>query len=244
VLKHFQRALGGLYQSVLRAELTHRYGVGLGEIVNGQAEIGGVPAELLEVFSKRAAQVAAELGVKLGEFRRRQGRQPTRFERAALEREAAADTRHHKSGHGVVDLRSPWLTEAAEVGVTPDSLWHSIAQARSTGPAPSVTVADVMGELAATRSVWHRFDVLQTVTDRLRPQPGVSGARWSQVVDRAQERVFAACIDLDPANDTVRRRGSDGRSLWVEPVAAQVTSAAVIDQEEAILSWVLDTQPR
>ena len=44
VLKGFQRALGGLYQSVLRAELTARYGVVFGEIVNGQAEIAGVPS--------------------------------------------------------------------------------------------------------------------------------------------------------------------------------------------------------
>ena len=56
-LKRHQRMLGGLYQSVLRAELTHRYGVAWEPIVNGQAEIAGVPAELLEVFSKRAGQV-------------------------------------------------------------------------------------------------------------------------------------------------------------------------------------------
>ena len=93
MLKQHQRALGGLYQSVLRAELTDRYGVAFGEIVNGQAEIAGVPAELLEQFSKRAAQVDAALG---GEARRvppREGRDPTAVERAALEREAAADTR-------------------------------------------------------------------------------------------------------------------------------------------------------
>ena len=47
-LKRHQRMLGGLYQSVLRAELTHRYGVGWEPIVNGQAEIAGIPAELLE----------------------------------------------------------------------------------------------------------------------------------------------------------------------------------------------------
>ena len=68
VLKQHQRALGGLYQSVLRAELTHRYGVGFGEIVNGQAEIAGVPTELFEQFSKRAAQVRDELQAKVGEF--------------------------------------------------------------------------------------------------------------------------------------------------------------------------------
>ena len=42
-LKRHQRMLGGLYQSVLRAELTHRFGVGWEPIVNGQAEIAGVP---------------------------------------------------------------------------------------------------------------------------------------------------------------------------------------------------------
>ena len=42
-LKIHQRMLGGLYQSVLRNELTHRLGVEWGPIVNGQAEIAGCP---------------------------------------------------------------------------------------------------------------------------------------------------------------------------------------------------------
>ena len=108
VLKHHQRALGGLYQSVLRAELTDRYGVALGEIVKGQAEIAGVPTVLLQQFSKRAAQVRAALNDKVDEFRQREGRHPSKFEHAALEREAAADTRHRKTGSGVPDLRARW----------------------------------------------------------------------------------------------------------------------------------------
>ncbi len=118
VLKQHQRAIGGLYQSVLRAELTNRYGVQLAEIVSGQAEIAGVPVELLAVFSKRAAQVDAAVADELDEFRRREGRSPTRFERAAVERQVAADTRPHKSGDGVPDLRTRWRKEAAAVGVT------------------------------------------------------------------------------------------------------------------------------
>ncbi len=46
-LKRHQRMLGGPYQSVLRAELTHRLGVEWRPIVNGQAEIAGIPDELL-----------------------------------------------------------------------------------------------------------------------------------------------------------------------------------------------------
>ncbi len=45
-LKDNQRALGGLYQSVLRAELTARYGVAWEPIVKGQAEIAGIPDEV------------------------------------------------------------------------------------------------------------------------------------------------------------------------------------------------------
>ena len=47
-VKRNQRMLGGLYQSVLRAELSHRYGVAWEPIVNGQAEITGLPPELLD----------------------------------------------------------------------------------------------------------------------------------------------------------------------------------------------------
>ena len=56
-LKGFQRALGGMYQSVLRAEVTARYGVAWGDIAKGQAEIAGIGADVLEVFSKRTVQV-------------------------------------------------------------------------------------------------------------------------------------------------------------------------------------------
>ena len=106
--------LGGLYQSVLRSELTHRFGVEWGPIVKGQAEIAGVPKDLLAVFSKRAAAIDDAMAVKLDEFRHREGRDPSPKERAALEREASADTRGGKSGLGVADLATRWQGEAAD----------------------------------------------------------------------------------------------------------------------------------
>ena len=242
VLKQHQRAFGGLYQSVLRAELTHRYGVAFTEIVNGQAEIAGVPTELLDRFSKRSAQVRCELQVKVAEFRQREGRHPTKFEHAALEREAAADTRLRKAANGVPDLPTRWRREAASIGITAESLIHSIAQAaRSVPPPVKVTVGEVIEDLSTERSAWHRMDILRAVTDRLRPQAGMSGARWAGLVDRAVDRVLSQCVVLDPEGDGARR-GSDGRSVWIEPVAPQVTSHQVLAQEEAILTWVVDAQ--
>ena len=190
---------------MLRAELTHRYGVAFGEIVKGQAEIAGVPVELLEQFSKRAAQVSAALRDKITEFRQREGRHPSKFEHAALEREAAADTRHRKTGHGVPDLQARWRSEAAAIGVTRDTLTDLIAEAaRVAVRQATVTVADVIEDLSEKRSAWHRMDVLEAVTDRLRPRPGMSGGRWTELVDRAVERVLGECVDLDP------ERGDDG----------------------------------
>jgi conjugative relaxase-like TrwC/TraI family protein len=100
-LKLKQRMLGGLYQSLLRSELTARFGVDWHPIVKGQAEIVGAPRELLRAFSKRSVVIDAALKVKVAEFRQREGRDPSRFERAAMGREAAKDTRPKKSGNGV-----------------------------------------------------------------------------------------------------------------------------------------------
>ena len=71
-LKRHQRMRGGLYQSVLRAELTHRFGVEWGPILTGQAEIAGVPNELLDVFSKRSVAITVAMAAKLDDFRRRE----------------------------------------------------------------------------------------------------------------------------------------------------------------------------
>ncbi len=243
-LKRYQRALGGLYQSVLRAELTERYGVGFGEIVNGQAEIAGVPDELFALFSKRTVEVESAVAVKVAEFYQREGRDPTRWERAALTRQAAADTRVHKSGHGIDDLRDRWLAEAATLGTTPESLVESVTAAgRSQSPVAALRIGEVVEALSTSASAWHRAEVLRAICDLQRPVPGIAGTQWAANLERATERVVEHCVDLDPTRcDGTRVRTSDGRSVWIEPVAAHVTSTEILAQEEAIVIWAIDTQ--
>ena len=118
-LKRHQRMLGGLYQSVLRAELTHRYGVGVGadrqrpgrDRRHAPASCSRCsrsgPARSTPRWRPRStSSVAARVGTR------------RRWERAALCREASADTRAHKTGNGVADLRTRWAAEAAELGWT------------------------------------------------------------------------------------------------------------------------------
>ena len=75
-LKRKQRMIGGIYQSVLRAELSHRFGVGWEPIVNGQAEIAGVPPRAGRGVLETGRQVEAALEDKVDEFRARQGAIP------------------------------------------------------------------------------------------------------------------------------------------------------------------------
>jgi conjugative relaxase-like TrwC/TraI family protein len=245
-LKWYQRMLGGLYQSVLRNELTHRLGYDWTPIVNGQAEIAGFPDELRAVFSKRAEEVEAALKVKVADFRQREGRSPSRFERAALEREAAVDTRGRKSGLGVADLATRWQAEAEEVGWTADRLVAEVERAAAErSPADRVTVAEVVESVSATRSSWGRADVVQAICDVHRPVSQWSGQRWAAAIEQAADEVLRRCVDLDPPGETVPRRGSDGRSVWIQPTAPRFTSNAVLAQEEHIITWALDahTEP-
>ena len=242
-LKGFQRALGGLYQSVLRAELTSRYGVAFGEIDKGQAEIAGVPEELLDQFSKRSVQVDAAYRSALAEFWTREGRDPTPKERGAIGRQAAADTRGHKSGHGTEDLRAHWLAEAAAVGVTPASLESSIRSAVRHAPRFEFgTYQDLMAEMVERRSAWHRLDVLQAACDTTRPNPDFDGAGWVEVLERDVDVILQSCIDLDPPDAGSRRRAGDGRSVWIEPSARHHTSPEILVQEERIVTWAIDAQ--
>lgn len=243
VLKKHQRTFGGLYQSVLRAELTKRFGVSFDDIDNGLAEIAGVPVELIARFSKRAADIDIEMDQRVEAFIAVHDREPTRYERAAIEREVSLDTRDAKSGRSAHELRTQWLAEAAELGIEPHSLADSIVSAARNAPVHEpLRVGAVLTELAEHRSVWHRLDVLRALCDLAPPQRGRDGAAWAAALDAAVDTVLGDCIDLDPAGDASRRRTSDGRSIWTEPIAAQATSEHVLAQEERILTWAMSTQ--
>jgi conjugative relaxase-like TrwC/TraI family protein len=239
-LKRQQRMLGGVYQSMLRAELTHRYGVEWEPIVNGQAELAGMPRELLQTFSKRSVQIDEALHAKVDDFRERQGRDPTRWERAALCREASADTRAHKTGTGVTELRPRWAREADALGWTPNQVTAELHRAVGE-PAPVITMEDVLDDLSAAGSTWSRADVLRAICDHQPTVPGMDGHRWAVALERAADRVIDHCLDLDSGTPSAVR-ASDSRSVWIEPIAPHLTSEEILVEEERILAWAMDAQ--
>ena len=50
-----------------------------------------------------------------------------------------------------------------------------------------------------------------------------------------------ACVDLDPPGPATRR-ASDGRSVWLEPVAPQFTSETILAEEEHVVAWAMAAQ--
>ncbi len=245
-LKKHQRMLGGVYQSVLRNELSHQFGFEWEPIVNGQAEIVGVPKDVLRMFSKRTVQVEDALDAKVEYFVERQGREPSEWERAALTREAAVDTRGKKSGTGVTELTSRWADEASALGWTwidiVDEARRAAADMTDEQRVDNLTAHDVVDQLSADGSVWNRADVMKAICDLKRPVPFQDGERWAASLQRATDAVVQSCVGLDPTEAAGSRRTSDGRSVWVSPIARHMTSERILAEEDFIISWAMEAQ--
>lgn len=243
-LKKHQRILGGLYQSVLRNELVHRFGIAWGDIDKGQAEMSAMPDELVDVFSKRSDQIDDALAAKIDDFVARQGRDPNQWELGAIKREAAVDTRAHKSGNGVADLTTRWDREAAAAGWTSRDLIDALQVERvdSAERPPVISVDGLIDVLSSSGSSWNRAQIVGALTDVARPDPGLSGEEWAERIEGWADAVASRCIELDPDDTSAPRRASDGRSMWHEPISTHITTEAILAEEELIASWALDAQ--
>jgi conjugative relaxase-like TrwC/TraI family protein len=239
-VKNNQRALGGLYQSVLRAELTARYGVRWGPIIEAQAELADMPPELLEVFSKRTRQVEEYADLLVMAFREQHGRDPTRWERAAIGREAAADSRRTKTGLPVAEAATRWVDEAAALGWTGDRLATHLT-GRGAPQRSEVDLEDVLDVVSASSSTWRRIDILRGLCDLARPQPGYDGRTWAATLEDAADRAVGLHTDLDPVH-AGPVRASDSRSIWLDPNLAHLSHDRVLAQEDRILSFALAAQ--
>src|SRR5450631_4386092 len=173
-LFHHKKAAGVLYQTALRAELHSRLGVQFGApSAHGQAEILGVPKEVIAAWSKRTAQIAAEATPVIADYEATLGRALTRNERAAVTKTAVLKTRDAKEPAGSVSvLHERWSTEAAALGWGAESLHTAVTAPTkpfAAGVTPvtqpfAVAVAPSHSELAVLaagrrRGVFSRVDL-------------------------------------------------------------------------------------
>jgi hypothetical protein len=220
--------------------LTARYGVAWEPIVKGQAEIAGIPDEVLEVFSKRTRQVEDLRDMLLGAFREREGRDPTKREYASISREAATDSRRDKTGVPLDELMPRWRAEAEGIGWTADRVLTAARTTARTNPQqPLPTLDAVLDQVSVKASTWKRIDVLRAICDLTPVQAGFDGTRWARTLEATTDQVIGKHLRLDPPADGPVR-ASDGRSIWLDPNTSHLTHPTVLAQEERIITFALD----
>jgi len=250
-----QRALGALYQAALRAEVTARLGVAWGPVVKGQAEILGVPSELLEVFSRRAVQVQDAVVVRADRFRAVNGREPSRREWGIIARDAAKESRPAKQrGRSADRLRAEWLATAAELCEDPAALVEVVRglaeRARRDSEQFWVTgtggrmlriderarerlVDEVLAALAVQASAWTRSEVEREVAARLAVAEGAGALDQVRAVQQAASEIIAGrCVDLAPLGV----RGVAAAALE-EPGLQRYSTRELVEQEQRIVRW-------
>jgi Ti-type conjugative transfer relaxase TraA len=117
------KTAGYLYEAQLRAELTRRLGVAWTQVVNGIADVDGIPTAVLERFSTRRHEIEAEMAERGVSSAR-----AAQF--AALETRQAKDYEVKPSL-----LRTRWTQQVSKTGWSADELAAVLGRA----PAPPLT---------------------------------------------------------------------------------------------------------
>ena len=119
-LFHHKKTAGMVYQAALRSEMHNRLGVTFTETnEHGQADIVGVPDELLGLWSKRTVAITAEAAPKIAEYEKDLDRELSAKERAIVVKTAVLKTRPGKTHPVASRLHATWAIEAARTGWTP-----------------------------------------------------------------------------------------------------------------------------
>ncbi|HET6910970.1 MAG TPA: MobF family relaxase [Mycobacteriales bacterium] len=214
-----KKSAGALYQAALRNELTRTLGVAWTPVSkDGQAEIAGVPNDLMRTWSKRTAQTLSEAEPVIAAYEQLLGRALTSSERVAVEKVAVVKTRPHKDTVDIVSLTDRWHTEAETVGWTPERLLQSVRHAVAPRPAPVQVLAavdralvDAVMAAGARRAVFTRSDLAAEVAARL-PTAGFTADMTRELLERITDRALSTTetVRLRDATDGPQR-ASDAR---------------------------------
>jgi hypothetical protein len=213
---------------------------------NGQADIAGVPRELIEVFSKRRHDVERRAGQRIATLEARLGRTLTDDERAEQYQFATYDTRPAKTDDDEATLGGRWRTEADAAGWhpsgwLPDTLGRDCPSVeRCQEVAEPVTVAEIVAELAEARSTWGRAEVAKAIARRLPPGLGTgaeAGREWIEATTAtvlAHPEVVTLTSPLS-AEVPIRLRRRDGLPGHERHGASRHTTRQTLAREGKVL---------
>jgi conjugative relaxase-like TrwC/TraI family protein len=156
------KSTGYVFQAVLRSELTRELGVEWNEVVNGYADILGVPRAAIDHFSRRRGEIVEEMA-------QRGATSPAAAEVAAYRTRDAKDYSVDPDSQ-----RQDWRSQAAEFDLTERSIDRLLARTKSRQPRPigARELADALAALESTHSHFDRRDLLCAVADQMRAGAG------------------------------------------------------------------------
>jgi conjugative relaxase-like TrwC/TraI family protein len=232
-LKDQQRSIGWIYDSALRVELTRRLGLAWEPISAFQIEIGGIPDDLRELFSKRSAQVE----VRLSQLLRRwvddhDGAEPPRRTVARLQRLAVLDSRPPKGpSHEGDVLRAEWTQRALVAGMEPPTLSRLARPVQSRWD-PEAVVVEAVARVSGQSSSWLAADLAREIATLVPLDAAGDATELVTLVDRLAEQGVRRCVELYPG--AARSREVDPA---VHVVERKLSTWAILEQESRLLSW-------
>jgi conjugative relaxase-like TrwC/TraI family protein len=164
------KSTGFIFQAVLRRELTANLGVEWTEVINGHADIAGIPRPVIEHFSRRRGEILAEMA--------------QRGATSAVAAEVAAYRTRDAKDYAVNPdtQRQDWRAQAAEFGLTETSIDTLLNRSnpRQVAPIAAADLTEALASLESTRSHFDRRDLLCALANRMRE--GASGEALQRAV--------------------------------------------------------------
>ena len=204
IYQHAKTA-GFLYEARLRALLTERLGVAWTPVRNGIADIEGMPNEVLRAFSRRRAEIEAEL-LSRGESS------------AAAARMATLSTRQRKD-YGVIpeQLVAEWRERAARLGFDREAMQAVLGRQPATELRPrewerAFSRMSAPTGLTRQRSTFAPRDVLQALCEVVRLGASVAVREFEAAAEEfLASEVTVPVLDGNAGDAAPSIRLRDGR---------------------------------
>jgi len=225
-LHRHARTAGYLYQAVLRGQLTATLGVGWGPVRRGQADIAGIPAAALKVFSTRRTQIDQQL-LAAGASGGRAAQVACLVTRPLKPAPGPADGTGRMGGAGTLGLRDQWARRAADAGLDPDRI---VRDALTPTPNDTILAADpgyrrplparltqtLLGPAGLTEHAtsFDRGDLLRGLCEHLPPGTPISNDGLQSLADHVLSHPAAVPLTADRSEVGVRGPDAGPPARW------------------------------
>jgi conjugative relaxase-like TrwC/TraI family protein len=238
---HHKKAAGVIYQAALRAELTAALPLAFGPVSeNGQAEIAGVPEELVSAWSTRTTAVLADAVPTIADAEAALGRPVSAAERARIIKTAVLATRPAKdTGVHEGALRARWVTQAAALGWDTDRLTHAVNHAAGSSPAAvgpgweGAVARDAVTAVGRSKAIWSRADLTVAIAARI-PTSGPGAPETARDATLVAEALTTATLDKSAVTGAVSL-GTDHSGHTARASDDRYASQELVETEARII---------